>query len=467
MQTAVIIVADGARPDSLAAAMDSGHLPALDRLREEGHFHRIASVFPSVTGPAYTPFLLGRHPATVGLPALRWFDRSGSVGAWPHRARSYVGVDMRHVDADLDPSSPTLFELASPSLGALSVIRRGLDADSVIGSGAAFVARTARVHFSGGVRGWLEMDRYVARTTVARILSQRPRATFMALMGIDKASHAARHSSPMALEAMQILDRCVSDLRRGLEQSGRWESTRLWVVSDHGHSAVDHHEDLERLVRSFGYTVMAHPWVHRPARDVAVMVSGNAMAHLYLDLESRSPRGWTQLGQRWETLAARLLERECVDLLILPHGPNRCEVRAHGRGRAFVVHEHGRFSYLPVDGDPLGLGELHRLGDVEAYDACESSDYPDSLMQLFRVTSSDRRGDILISAARNWDLRARYEPIPHRSAHGALHREHMIVPLLGNHPVTGVPRRTVDVFATVLHHLGVTPPEGVEGVSFL
>lgn len=467
MKTAVIIVADGARPDSLASAMDAGHLPALARLRSEGHYDTVSSVFPSVTGPAFTPLLMGRHPASVGLPALRWFDRSRSIGAWPHRTRSYVGSDMRHMDADLDPSAPTLFELAPPSLGALSVIKRGLEAHSVIGRGASFVLRTARIHFTGNVRGWLELDQEVAATTVARILSDSPRAAFVVLTGIDKTTHASWHGSEMALDAMRIVDACVAELRHGLEQRDRWASTRLWIVSDHGHSGVDNHEDLERLIRSFGCSVMAHPWVHRPARDVAVMVSGNAMAHLYLELDSRERRWWPALAERWEPLADFILGREATDLMLLPHNPNRCEVRARGRGSAFVLRESGGMSYRPVDGDPLGLGELEPLDDTEAHEACASSDYPDALMQLLRLTSSDRCGDIVLSAARNWDLRARYEPIPHLSAHGALHREHMLVPLLGNHPVSGRPRRTVDVFPSVLQHLGIEQPGGVEGTSFL
>ncbi|HXC26057.1 MAG TPA: alkaline phosphatase family protein, partial [Gemmatimonadaceae bacterium] len=53
----IILVADGARPDTLRDAMHDGTLPALARLAQEGAFHTITTVFPSVTGPAYTPFL--------------------------------------------------------------------------------------------------------------------------------------------------------------------------------------------------------------------------------------------------------------------------------------------------------------------------------------------------------------------------------------------------------------------------
>ncbi len=41
------------------------------------------------------------------------------------------------------------------------------------------------------------------------------------------------------------------------------------------------------MIEQFGHRVIAHPWVYRLGADVAVMVSGNAMAHVYVDLGRR------------------------------------------------------------------------------------------------------------------------------------------------------------------------------------
>ena len=102
----IILLADGARPDALARAMDDGSLPSLARLRAEGSYATVTTAFPSVTGPAYAPFLLGRYPGPVGLPGLRWFDRSRETARGFGSSRSYVGVEMRHIDADLDARAP-------------------------------------------------------------------------------------------------------------------------------------------------------------------------------------------------------------------------------------------------------------------------------------------------------------------------------------------------------------------------
>ncbi len=461
-----MIIADGVRPDALARSIDRGHLPALAALREEGQLSTITSAFPSVTGPAYAPFLMGRYPGSVGLPGLRWFDRSRRTARLPGHSRSYVGAEMRFVDRDIDRASPTIFELAKPSLGALSVIGRGLGRRERIGQSAAFVVRAAATHFRGNVRGWLAIDRRVGEEAARRLRTERMRFAFIALTGIDKTSHAEGHDAQIVNDAMQIVGDTVAQIRSDAERDGRWKKMHLWVGSDHGHSRVREHEDLVALVSGWGYSTLAHPWAFNASADIAVMVSGNAMAHLYLDIDQRTRPWWPALEARWNDVAEGLLSRASVDLLILPTSPSSCVIRASGRGSATLTWSESQYTYATKTGDPLEIGEQCSLTDGEAYDATIESDYPDALVQIAHLVASPRSGDIILSAARNWDYRARYEPIPHVSSHGALHREHMLVPLLLNRPPAGLPHRTVDVMPSVLTALGITVPKTLDGVSF-
>jgi arylsulfatase A-like enzyme len=475
----VVLVADGARPDTIARATTPDargavESPALARLAAEGALHTVTSCFPSVTGPAYAPFLLGRHPGPIGLPALRWFDRARTACQWPDYTRSYVGWQMGKVDTDLDPAAPTAFELVPESLAALNVIGRGLPAERRLGRlSLASALRAATTHFRGDVGGWLAVDREIVDELTRRLRRDRPRYTFAALTGIDKGSHKETHEGPLAREALGIVDDAVARIRADAEADGRWESMQLWIVSDHGHSAVRAHEDLARVVAELGHRTIAHPWVYAARPEVAVMVSGNAMAHLYLDLARRERPGWPALAPRWTPLVDALLARESVDLVLLPHGPERCEVRAPGRGSAVVTRTAGataardRLRYEPLDGDPLALGGPFEGDATEAWEATIDLDHPDALVQIALLAGSARAGDVILSASRGWDFRARWEPIPHVSAHGALLREHMLVPLLTNRPVARTPRRTVDVLPSALAALGVAVPAGVEGESWL
>ena len=463
----VILVADGARPDTLATALDGGAFPALAALRGEGAFHTITSVFPTVTGLAYVPFLLGRHPAPVGLSGLRWFDRSRQVCPFPHYTRTYVGYGGLWIARDLDRAAPTIFELVPRALGALEVIGRGLRARDQFGRDWRFVMRAARVHFGGDVAGWLDIDRIVGAELARRIRERRPAFAFGAFTGIDKSSHAEGHEAPRVQVALRILDDVVAQIRADAEADGRWDDMHLWIVSDHGHSRVRSHEDLAGLVDAHGLRTIAHPRVHRWRAEAAVMVSGNAMAHIYLELARRTRPWWPELARRHEPLVDMLLGRAAVDLVLLPHSPTRCEIRGRGRGSALLDWGGGTFRYRPQTGDPLDIGPRDVGSPEAAYESTIDSDYPDALVQIAHIAAASRSGEIILSASRDWDFRSRFEPIPHLSTHGALHREHMLVPLLVNRPLASTPRRTVDVMPSALRALGIAVPAGVEGTSFL
>jgi len=214
--------------------------------------------------------------------------------------------------------------------------------------------------------------------------------------------------------------------------------------------------------------VIAHPWVYRLNADVAVMVSGNAMSHVYVDLERRARPFWRAMSEWGHELAEQLLGRPSVDLLLLPTDATSCVVWSRAKGRAMVTRNGECVSYLMLEGDPLGVGsDLHDATAVEAYDATWRTDYPDSIVQIAKLAAAERAGDMILSASRDWDFRARYEPIPHVSSHGALHRDHMMVPLLMNRPPARTPRRTADVMPSALAALGRDVPSGLDGESFV
>ena len=453
--TLVMLVADGARPETLLGAIDAGHLPALAALRAEGSAHTITSVFPSVTGPAYTPFLMGLHPGTAGVPGIRWWDRSGARAYAHGNARSYVGFEALRQDGDLDPLLPTLFELAERPIAAFTPIGRGLRDSERLGAGIASWPRVAWHHFRGDVQGWLGLERDLAVRVCDRVDAERPDLAFLAHPGVDKLSHQLGQGAPEVLDALRVVDETVARLRSDAERRGRAHALEFMVVSDHGHSAVHSHEDLAGTIAALGHGVLAHPWTFAGGRDVAVMVSGNAMAHLYLELDRRERPYWPALALRWDPLVDALLARDAVDLLLLPHGPGACEVRSRARGAAMVRRDaRGRYAYRMSTGDPLGLATtlgasaaLDALTADEVHDASIATVHPDSLVQILALADSTRSGEIIVSAAPGWALRARYEPVRHVSAHGSLHRDHLLVPLIMSHTPESPPRRTIELFA--------------------
>ena len=232
------------------------------------------------------------------------------------------------------------------------------------------------------------------------------------------------------------------------------------------------HEDLHGWLCSRGLKVLAHPKLGTRGADVALMVGGNAMAHLYLDPARRSRTWWPPLSARWQSTLEAMVERPSTGLLAVAMRAKSVRVFHQDHGVADIVRSHeghdARWSYQPLDGDPLRLGGA--LSDLDASDAWlvgRDSPYADALVQLSTLVHSPRAGDIVVSAASGWDLRARYEPTPHVSTHGAQLREQMLGPLLLDGPVTRAPRRTTDVVRRALDLLGVTCDVPFDGRSFL
>ena len=449
-----ILLADGLRPDTLERHLANGSLPAIAELRASGGARTITTVFPSVTGPAYLPFFTGQFPGPLGVPGLRWYDRARERCHFPDYTRSYLGAEMRHMTGDLAPGVPTIFERVRSRYAALAIISRGLARRERLGDDPGFVWKAARAHVRGSVSAWLDIDRFVAQRVVRQARERRPDLLFAAFMGVDKTSHEQGADAPGVLDALRIVDDAVAELRHDATRNGAADRSQVWVVSDHGHDAVLAHDDLADAVRAAGWRAIGHPWVYRDW-DVAVMVSGNAMAHLYLGRTARAAQGWPALEGRWSPLVEMLLARPSVDLVVLPHAPGVCEVRRAGHGRAMLVHSGGRFAYRPTAGDPLGLGEHVGLDAEEAHEVCAVSPYPDAIVQLLSLAGSRRSGDVILSAAHGYDFRARYEPIPHASAHGALLRSHMLVPFVSSHPLPHAPRRTADLMGLALRALSI------------
>jgi bisphosphoglycerate-independent phosphoglycerate mutase (AlkP superfamily) len=95
------------------------------------------------------------------------------------------------------------------------------------------------------------------------------------------------------------------------------------------------------------------------------------------------------------------------------------------------------------------------------------TNYPDALLQLIQLLESPRSGELLVSAKQGFDLRAKHEKPEHCSSHGALFREHIVVPLCLNTKIKKEFVRTVDIYPTVLRLLGRPIPKGIDGVSLV
>jgi type I phosphodiesterase/nucleotide pyrophosphatase len=469
-RSALIVLADGARPSAFEELVEAGELPSIrEHIIERGSYRRATSTFTSTTGPAHVPILTGCFAATADVPGYRWFDRARyRPRAWPGQwcMRSYNGPEALLLDRDLSSGVRTLYELTRNPINVFGVLTRGVPrGNSLLGRRKQWL--WPYIHYS---RSWGAAEPWAARALAASI-SIPSELRFVAFPGIDWFSHYVDPAGEGALECYRRIDRAVGDAARELRRVGSYDETLIVVCSDHGHTPVHTHYDLPvRLEEDLGLRVAYHSRaVLQRDPDAVACVSGNGMAHVYLrnGAWQGAPPSRSELEHRHAGVRERLLAEPGVDVMIT-RGENGGAWVESRRGLALLEEVPGGIAYRPQDQDPFGWAELpERMSWEEALGITFDTGHPDSLAQIAQLLRSRRSGDLVVSATPGWDLRERYEHPEHLSSHGALHAGHMVVPVASSEPLAEGPMRTADVFATVLDHLGREIPAGIDGVSRL
>ncbi|HWC75250.1 MAG TPA: alkaline phosphatase family protein [Gemmatimonadales bacterium] len=449
MGRVVCVLLDGVRYDVLKELLDRGDLPNLSRwVIEVGGLTNGTTVFPSTTVVAYIPLLFGRYPGPANVPGIRWFDRAGLTGNLMDRwraARSYCGPQAASINRDIEVG-PSIFELVPQSIAICTPIIRGLARAAHLMPLCRAVLGTA-AHFFGG---WAALDHAVANAWLS--VARNPwRFLFVVFPGPDGLTHLYDPWHPKVLDRCRYIDGALGRFpRRTIAHDA---PPALFVVADHGATQVREHRDLALELEAIGVPTIRHPMhVWRHDARAAVMVSGNGAAHVYVfDSAERA-----QLIQRLTALPGVALAASRDT-----HGG---VLAARGHFRARLTELDGQVTYEPLLGDPLGLGRRLLQDDRELLARSRLTEFPDAPRQLLQLMSSPRSGDVILAAERGVDFRGPWELPAHRSGHGSLIADHMLVPIASSLPLPDAPVRSVDLMPTMLEALGVPVPDGLDGV---
>jgi hypothetical protein len=467
---AIFLLLDGARADVFHELLASGDLPNVSRyLAEPGATRAATTVFPSVTGVAYAPYLTGCFPARTNVTGVRWFDRRiyGRRKMSVNRFRNYVGFGHFMMDRDLSREVTTLFEVLKPSSNIFGTISRGTGVHR-----NAFLFRRVPWALNFLWTGdWSPIDERANKLLYRAADRPRERFTFHTTLQVDEHSHQDGPFSPRARAGYGAFDRAVGELCARLRGKGRLDRTLIVIGSDHGHSEVHSHYDLEGLFLERRLRVLYPSRVLRRwfDCDAAVMVGGNGMGHIYL-----RGGGWQEDEPGDERLARvpglvdDLLGEDAVDIVAWQPGDDGSVRVRSRRGTAFVRLSRDQVTYSVEGSDPFGYPPLPKLMTRrEALRVTHGTEYPDGIVQIAQIFGSPRAGDLVVTAARGWDLRVRGEHRLHRSGHGSLHREHMLVPFAMNHKFGEEAVRSVDAYPTILQLLGEPVPTDTDGESLV
>jgi hypothetical protein len=353
----------------------------------------------------------------------------------------------------------------------------------------------------------------------ARKLGHTPKFSMISLRLPDDTSHHYGVGNEYTLALRQV-DEMLGAIGYVFRQRGALDDLTIIVTADHGTSTVPdtpdaHFNVIRRLSEDTGIPIhdsylnmMGNSgreidrWRELSHRQWAGIgaVSGNGNVQLYFR-RSDALEDWTARPSYEELRAYQVTKpeggnREPVDLVqallayqqvshVYARDRSRLQYHIFSRSGEAVIHarhdERGKpeYSYaVRLGADPLGYAsfegtrsmideKLFYSGDVWAA-ATRESGFPDGIVQIVQLLDGPNSGDIIVDAAPG------YEPWDQmqEGLHGALRREHIVVPLLIHGPrldVTKAERlfengrmpRTVDIYPTILELYGMEPPNRI------
>ena len=469
------ILADGAGWDVVERLASAGEMPSLQRhFVERGGLRPATSVFPSVSGPAHLPLLAGLHPGRANLPGIRWAERpAGKRGNFLFRTRSYMAPwRAAKLERDIPASVRTLFHHVPGLADVNTWFVRGCPSRARMtrfSKAATFVKALATTDW--------QASNLQAEAAVRRAWQRGFPSVFAVFPAIDELGHRFGPHSEQSHEAYRRFDASLGRLIEELHRRGWLERTLIVITSDHGQTGTHTHVDIDDLIRPFFPRTLVYPklWRHLLSAQAAAMVSGNSMANLYI----RGETGWQERpdfeapGRKAADLVAALLAHPAIAHVIYRRTPE-VYVLAGKAGRAVVDAreasvdaESPRIGFSVEGENPLGYAALPgRMTRDEVAALTAGTGFPDAPWQLVEFFRSLRAGDLVVCARAGFDLRSRFEYQPHNGSHGALERDHMLVPAAVNAGwVSDRPLSAVDLFPSILSALGLPVPAGLSGRS--
>lgn len=462
----VLILVDGANNEVFSQLQERGDLPNISKyLIEPGCHKKATSTFPSTTGPAFTPFVTGCYAGTCDIPGIRWFDRRvpPSKKLTIKRFRDYYGWGSYALDYDLSKGVKTIFEYSKSAINIMGMLNRGA---GVMRDPAFF--KIPFLFYKAKKHDDMEAVERTAFRMFANSLEKQPDFIFYYFPTIDKYSHEYHNSHNIVQSAYKRLDDYVGKIVNLLKENGMFDSTALILTSDHGHSNVDTHLDLDAFLES-KYRTLYAPMKLKEWMDAEVvnMVSGNSMSNIYFKNDDWPEFSYFEDLER-KGIIGELIKKEAIDILA-GRSVNGGVIVASKLGTAKIVENaDGRISYSKIGNDPFGYADIPATTTQEdLLQRTWNSPYPDGIVQTMQLFRSQRCGDVVVSASPGFDLRDRFEDPPHNSTHGSLRQDHMFVPLCMNFKVEKEHIRTVDVFPTILRTLGILPDHKLDGTTLI
>jgi hypothetical protein len=480
----VLAVIDGLKPSMLERAVATGRAPTLRAVMERGAYvDDCVAAFPSVTPTCAASIATGVGPDQHHIPSMNWYSRAerryveyGSSFSASRRfglTRQLTDTVYNMNGAHLNKGVRTVFEMLDDAdirtAGTTYLMYRGRHRHEIARD--TVLARAAGALFRHPVLGPRELfyaDIFASQRTPCRsqlampgvrdkhsgcvgaFLVEHDLFDFLLLSLPDNDTHSHKFGPHAQVESIAAADR---QLERMMHPAGGvdafLEEHAVIVMADHSHAPV---ESTITLTDMFSEFAIAGPGGTRVEDAEVAVCPAQRSAMVYALVEEG--RG-SLLPRVVQTARAT----EGVDLVMwCSNGEaaiarNGCELRFAPGGEV----SDPRGERWSVEGDVLGV-----LRGAVSDGVLHAPEYPDALARVWSALTCPTAGDVLLSAAPNWEF-VDWGGVAHvgGGSHGSLHAVDSLGALLwsGDELPHGRERREQwslrDIAPMVASHFGV------------
>jgi type I phosphodiesterase/nucleotide pyrophosphatase len=424
----VLVVVDAMKPAMLERAISTGRAPAMQALKERGHYRPdCVAAFPSVTPVCAASIATGEGPDRHAIPSMNWFHRrdgryveygtsfgaSRTFGIRRSLTDTIYNMNGEHLSAE----TPTVFEHLDDAdirtAGTTYLMYRGRHEHQPNVDTA--LARLATQVFRKPVQGPREFfyaDLFASRRTgckatlgmpglrdrhsgcVAAYLMEHDLFDFLLLSLPDNDTYSHRNGPSAQVTSLAEADR---QLERMMHAGGGpdafLEEHAVIVCSDHSQSQVEAEVDLFEAFD--GFEVLPPDAAKADEREIALCPASRYAQVYILDRDDEE-----DLRRRVIRTALAL---EGVDLVV-----HRTD---HPDGEASVRSGRGELRFTP-GGDLVDLrgsrwsveGDLAALELTVEDGRVSSAIYPDALGRIWSALRCRQSGSVLLSAAPGYEF---------------------------------------------------------------
>jgi phosphonoacetate hydrolase len=199
---------------------EAGHLPRLRALAEEGAWHRVQAVLPTVTNANNVSIACATWPAQHGITGNSYFDAGAGRAEYMEDAGSLTW--------------PTMLQRVADAGGKAALLTSKVKSTSLLGAGAEVVVAAERPSeelvarygpapeiYSAEINHWLW-------TVAGDLLAHRPDLDLIYVHTTDYPMHAWRPDDPRHLAHLARLDELIA------EAVASSPDVALYATGDHG-----------------------------------------------------------------------------------------------------------------------------------------------------------------------------------------------------------------------------------------